>query len=107
MERAGGGKTSADGSRGRVARRVWRGRITPRARLLDQWKVTPNPKSTTFCFQPVANVPPPDTLRSPTPPYTKLATGVRETLRPTRISYPTPAVNPQPVPSTEGLVSNL
>src|SRR5437667_6479996 len=64
-------------------------------RLLDQWKVTPNPKSTTFCFQPVANVPPPDTLRSPTPPYTKLATGVRETLRPTRISYPTPAVNPQ------------
>src|SRR5439155_9209966 len=24
-------------------------------RLFDQWKVTPNPKSTTFCFQPVAN----------------------------------------------------
>src|SRR5205823_13142846 len=76
--------------------------------LRDQWNVTPNPKSTTFCFQPVANGgPPPDTLRSPTPPYTKLATGVRETLRPTRISYPRPAVNPQPVPSTEGLVFTL
>ena len=38
-------------------------------RLFDQWKVTPNPKSTTFCFQPVANgAPPPDTLTSPTPP---------------------------------------
>src|SRR2546430_8825469 len=84
--------------------RVWRRRIS----AMDQWNVTPSPKSTTFCFQPVANgAPPPDTFKSPTPPYTKLATGVSETLRPTRVSYPTPAVNPQPVPSYEGLVSTL
>src|SRR2546423_13313965 len=90
-------------SKPRVAKTHHHTGLRPR----DQWNVTPNPKSTTFCFQPVANVPPLDKLRSPTPPYTKLATGVRETLRPTRISYPRPAVNPQPVPSTEGLVSTL
>src|SRR5438093_437588 len=104
MERDSRGQDGCRGSRGGTARPVWRRRIT----AMDQWNVTPNPKSTTFCFQPVANgAPPPDTFKSPTPPYTKLATGVSETLRPTRISYPTPAVNPQPVPSYEGLVSTL
>src|SRR5437667_10100384 len=26
---------------------------------IDQWNVTPSPKATTFCLQPVANLPPP------------------------------------------------
>src|SRR2546430_11724002 len=63
--------------------------------LIDQWNVTPSPKSTTFCFQPVANVPPPPhTPSPPTPPPTKLATGVRETVGPTPTAEPTPPPNP-------------
>src|SRR5438552_16582132 len=51
----------------RVAKRNYRSHVAKThqhtgLRLRDQWNVTPNPNSTTFCFQPVANGgPPPDT----------------------------------------------
>src|SRR6266513_2357567 len=97
----------------RVAKRNYKSHVAKThqhtgLRLRDQWNVTPNPKSTTFCFQPVAEVPPPpDTFRSRTPRYTKLARGVSKTFCPTRISDPAPAVNPQPVPRMEGVVLTL
>src|SRR5437773_3950383 len=72
--------------------------------LRDQWNVTPNPKSTTFCFQPVANGgPPPDPLSPPTPPYPRWPTGGGRRWRPTRISYPRPAVTPHPSPPPKDL----
>src|SRR5207245_8473634 len=81
----GGGKTGAAARKAEPQSRVAKTHHRTGLRLLYQWNVTPNPKSTTSCFQPVANgAPPPDTLKPPTAPYAKLALVVSEPLGPTR-----------------------
>src|SRR2546426_8407307 len=44
-----------------------------------QWNVTPRPKSIARCLHPVATVPTPLSLTSPTPPYTKFTTDRKST----------------------------
>src|SRR3989442_9153127 len=69
-------------------------------RRTAQWKVAPSPKLTTACFQslPCSR---PTLFTSPPCPYQRSPVGGVEKLRPTRMSYPRPAMNPAPVPVTE------